>query len=54
VVSPLLVLVVHWPLEATVSGVGELGLAEHGAAALAAVHPLLPIPDEFATAVCTI
>ena len=54
VVSPLLALVILWPLEATVLGVGELGLGEHGAAALAAVHPLLPIPDEFATAVGTI
>ena len=54
VASSPLVLVVLWPLEATVLGFRKLGLGEHCAAALTAVHPDLPIPDEFATAVCTI
>ncbi len=51
VASAPFVFVVLWPLEAFVHGFGELGLGEHCAAALAAVHPLLPVPDEFATAV---
>jgi hypothetical protein len=54
VASSPLVLVVLWPLEAPVMSIRKLGLGEHCAAALTAVHSDLPIPDEFATAICTV
>ncbi len=44
--SPTLTVLVVFSVEFTVSSFRELGLREGHTAALAAVHPELPVPDE--------